>query len=306
MTSINAALGAVSLGIPLGFANLEMTPLLAPSARAADYLVLSEAHALGLVEVTEVSDAGRVATLLLSNGADKAVFLLDGEELVGAKQNRILNLSLLVPANTTLEIPVSCVEQGRWRHRSREFASSERTFFSKGRARKAARVSENLREAGVACSDQGEVWLDIDDIMLKLDVASSTYAIADAYEHFAEPVEAFVAALEVSAGQVGACFAINGSVRGIELFDSSDTCARLLPKLIRGYALDAINERQAPTAGDPVQVHDFLQAVALAPVDQFAALGEGDDIRMRSADIAGGALAARGRIVHLCAFRQQA
>lgn len=305
MTSINTALSAISIGQQQAFANLEMFPLLAPKPVMADYLLLSEAQARGLVEVTEVSEAGRVGSLLLCNRAGQAVFLLDGEELVGAKQNRVLNLSLLVPANSSLEIPVSCVEQGRWQHRTREFACADRTLFSKGRARKAARVSENLRDAGVACSDQGEVWLDIDDMMLKLDVASSTYAIADAYERFAEPVEAFVAALEVGAGQVGACFTINGSVRGIELFDSSDTCAKLLPKLIRGYALDAINERQATGESDPARVHDFLQAVAASPVDQFAALGEGDDIRVRSPDIAGGALAARGRIVHLCAFRQQ-
>jgi hypothetical protein len=305
MTSINTALSAISLGQPQAFANLEMFPLLAPGSGVADYLLLSEAQAQGLVEVTEVSEAGRVATLLLDNRAGQAVFLLDGEELVGAKQNRVLNLSLLVPANSTLEIPVSCVEQGRWQHRTREFACADRTLFSKGRARKAARVSENLRDAGVACSDQGEVWLDIDDMMRKLEVSSSTYAIADAYEHFAAPVEAFVAAMEVSASQVGACFAINGSIRGVELFDSSDTCARLLPKLIRGYALDAINEPQAPGASDPGDVRQFLQAVAASEVDQFRALGEGEDFRFRSSAIAGGALAARDRIVHLCAFQQQ-
>lgn len=48
-----------------------------------------------------------------NRGLDPA-FLLDGEELVGAKQNRILNLSILVPGQTSLEIPVSCVEQSRW------------------------------------------------------------------------------------------------------------------------------------------------------------------------------------------------
>lgn len=148
MTAINKALQAVSLGEVQTFANLQITPLLAANTGIADYMTLSEAQVLGLAVVTEVSDSGSVPTLLLENTADKAVFLLDGEELVGAKQNRILNLTLLVPAKTTMEIPVSCVEQGRWSHRTREFASAERTFFGKGRARKAARVSENLREWG--------------------------------------------------------------------------------------------------------------------------------------------------------------
>ena len=302
MTAINTALQAVSLGEVQTFANLQITPLLAATTGTADYLTLSEAQALGLAVVTEVSDAGSVPTLLLENTADKAVFLLDGEELVGAKQNRILNLTLLVPAKTTLEIPVSCVEQGRWSHRTREFASAERTFFSKGRARKAARVSENLREWGDRHADQGEVWEDISGKMASMDVASATHAIADAYEHFSGSVEEYVAAFNTSDTQLGACFAINGRIRGVELFDVSATCAKLMPKLIRSYALDAIEEQQEAATNDAQSVAAFIQAVAAAPVGSFKALGEGEDLRIHSKSIAGGALAARDRVVHLCAF----
>lgn len=302
MTAINKALQAVSLGEVQTFANLQITPLLAQAAGIADYMTLSEAQALGLAVITEVSESGSVPTLLLENTADKAVFLLDGEELVGAKQNRILNLTLLVPAKTTLEIPVSCVEQGRWSHRTREFASAERTFFSKGRARKARRVSENLREWGDRHSDQGEVWNDISCKMASMAVDSSTHAIADAYEHFSGSLEEYVAAFNTSDTQVGACFSINGKIRGVELFDVSATCAKLMPKLIRSYALDAIEERQDAAANDAQSITDFIQAVATAPADSFKALGEGDDLRIRSSNITGGALAAHDRVVHLCAF----
>jgi hypothetical protein len=41
----------------------------------------------------------------------------DGEQLVGAKQNRILNMTVLVAAETEVTIPVSCVERGRWGYR---------------------------------------------------------------------------------------------------------------------------------------------------------------------------------------------
>lgn len=302
MTAINKALQAVSLGEVQTFANLQITPLLAQAAGTADYMTLSEAQALGLAVITEVSESGSVPTLLLENTADKAVFLLDGEELVGAKQNRILNLTLLVPAKTTLEIPVSCVEQGRWSHRTREFASAERTFFSKGRARKAGRVSENLRDWGDRHSDQGEVWNDISCKMASMEVASSTHAIADAYEHFSGSLEEYVAAFNTSDTQVGACFSINGKIRGVELFDVSATCAKLMPKLIRSYALDAIEERQDAAANDAQSITAFIQAVATARADSFKALGEGDDLRIRSSSITGGALAAHDRVVHLCAF----
>jgi hypothetical protein len=306
MTAINKALLAVSLGNVQSFANLQITPLLAAEPGTADYLTLAEAQALGLAVVTEVSEAGSVPTLLLENNADQAVFLLDGEELVGAKQNRILNLSLLVPAHTRLEIPVSCVEQGRWSHRTREFASTERALFSRGRARKAERVSESLRESGFRKSNQSEVWDDISDKMLNMEVKSSTHAMADAYDLFAGSLDQYVQAFSTSETQVGACFAINGKIRGIELFDVSDTCQKLLPKLIRSYALDAIEERQEGALAKTPHVSDFITAVAAAPTDGFKALGEGEDLRLHSSSVAGGALAARERVVHLCAFSQEA
>ncbi len=314
MTAINKALQAVTLGEVQSFENLQITPLLALTPGIADYLTLAEAQALGLAVVTEVSESGSVPTLLLANNADQAVFLLDGEELVGAKQNRILNLTLLVPAKTTLEIPVSCVEQGRWSHRTAAFASSERAFFSKGRARKAQRVSESLREWGDRNSDQGEIWDDISVKMNEMEVNSSTAAIADAYEHFAGSVDEYVAAFKTSDTQVGACFVINGKIRGMELFDVSDTCSKLMPKLIRSYALDAIEERQdnesnASSASSASSaspgIDQFTQLVAAAQADSFAALGEGEDLRIHSTAIAGGALAARDRVVHLCAFSQE-
>jgi hypothetical protein len=65
-----------------------------------------------------VSEGGDVPTLRLTSAADRPVLLLDGEELIGAKQNRVLNTTVLVAAHSRLTIPVSCVEQGRWAYKS--------------------------------------------------------------------------------------------------------------------------------------------------------------------------------------------
>ena len=41
------------------------------------------------------------------------VLLLDGDEPVGAKQNRVLNLTILAPPMAEIRIPVVCIEQAR-------------------------------------------------------------------------------------------------------------------------------------------------------------------------------------------------
>ena len=68
------------------------------------------------------------------------------------------------------------------------------------------------------------------------------------------------------------------------------------------YALDAIEERQEESNNLAGGISDFIQTVAAAQADSFEALGEGEDLRIHSNTIAGGALAARDRVVHLCAF----
>ncbi len=128
-----------------------------------------------------MSKSGNVPELKFVNEYDRPVLHLDGEELVGAKQNRIINLCVLVPSHRAIVIPVSCVEAGRWRANSAEFASADRTHYAAGRAGKAAQVSESLRSAGTRHSDQAVVWNDISAKAERMAVFSDTGAAAALY-----------------------------------------------------------------------------------------------------------------------------
>ena len=97
-------------------------------------------------------------TLRVISAADRPVLLLDGEELIGAKQNRVLNTTVLVAAHARLTVPVSCVEQGRWAYASRRFAAGDSSLYASVRARKAEHVTRSLRATGQHASDQGDIW----------------------------------------------------------------------------------------------------------------------------------------------------
>src|SRR3989304_4179076 len=124
---------------------LPLVPLLNMGASDPDWLTLDEAVSGKTLTVTEVSEGGSVPTLRVVNKGDRAVLLLDSEELVGAKQNRILNTSVLIAAGQTITIPVSCVEQGRWAYQSRAFTSARPPLYASVRRKKAAQVHESLR-----------------------------------------------------------------------------------------------------------------------------------------------------------------
>jgi hypothetical protein len=307
MDTVANALSTLTLGAPVAFEALTFFPLVSPHARQPDYLTLDEALAGGHARVTEVSEGGSVPELRFVNGSDHRVLLLDGEELVGAKQNRVLNVTILVAPKQTVTIPVSCVEQGRWSYDSPEFGTAGRAQFARGRAEKAAQVSSSLREHGVRRSDQGQVW---DAIQAKADLLqahSATGSMSDIFERYTADLGSYERALPPVEGQVGAVFAVAGEVSGLDLFDAGATLGKLWTKLVGSYALDAI-EAGARRPGDPpvpagAAADGFLRAVASARADRFPALGLGEDLRLEGPGLAGGALAVDGRVVHLGAFR---
>src|SRR5512137_2377418 len=105
MAKIAPELEMLSIGTPQRFRHLKVFPLVHPTPRVPFYLTRDEALAQGAVQVTEVSKGGHVPELLLINRGDRPVLLIDGEELVGAKQNRVLNMTILAPAQSELVIP---------------------------------------------------------------------------------------------------------------------------------------------------------------------------------------------------------
>ena len=303
MQPVAEFLSTLQLGEPSQFSNMTLFPVYAPAAGAPDYLLLDEALARKLAHVTEVSESGSVPELLFVNDGDAKVLLVDGEELVGARQNRILNMSVLVGAKRKLVIPVSCVEQGRWQYRTHHFASANHALFSKARARKVRNVSASMRDSGARYSNQIELWADISEKARFLRVASETDSMSDIYEHHAALIDAYANAFVPWPGQSGAIVAIDGKIAGVELFDSPATFAAFMAKVVRSYAMDAI-EAPAADAKPPVAtlVQKFLADMQAAALERFRALGDGEDLRLEGDSVAGAALYAENRIVHLCAF----
>jgi hypothetical protein len=192
--TIKDVLSQIQVGTEITFGAMTIFPLLDGNRGSADYLALDEALARGFVHINEVSAEGSVPNLELKNESDDPVILLDGEELIGAKQNRVLNLTILAPGKRTIIIPVSCVEAGRWSRRSTKFTTSSQTYFARGRASKMAQVSHSLAISREARSDQHTVWADIAAKAAHLNTTSRTGAMFDIYKHHTKRTDEYVGA----------------------------------------------------------------------------------------------------------------
>jgi hypothetical protein len=120
----SVAIPQVRVGEPVRYKTLSVFPLFDGSMTPVEYTLSDEGIGSGAVSVEEVSEDGSVSDLLVEHKGDVRVLFLEGEELVGAKQNRVLNTSVLISAHSKTKIPVSCVERGRWGYKSRKFGCS--------------------------------------------------------------------------------------------------------------------------------------------------------------------------------------
>ena len=137
-----------------------------------------------------------------------------------------------------------------------------------------------------------------------LPVHSGTGAMQDVYAQQHQRIESYVTAFTLVPGQAGAVVAQDGRLMGLELFDSPATFARFFQKLLKGFALDAIDVRQALDAVSAAAIaRDFIARLMASSAETFTALGEGYDVRMQCADVVAGALVADGRVRHLAGFR---
>ena len=294
-------------GSPVTFANLTMLRLLHHGEQVATYLTLDEAVATGRFRVTEVSEGGHVPELRVRNDLDTAVLLLDGEELVGAKQNRVVNLTILVPAHASLTIPVSCVEAGRWHHVSEAFAGSGRAHFAEGRARKTQQVSHSLAMGEAAHADQGDVWDRISHRVAVSGAQAPTAAMADVFEARHKDVEDYVGALRPVERQAGAAFAISGRLAGVEWFDAPATLHKLLPKIVSSYALDAAFAPPADAAAaapqiGPGTVREWVERLSAHQPKAHGTVGIGEALRWDAPGMTAAGLLLDTRLIHFVGF----
>jgi hypothetical protein len=313
--SVETYLMEMELGAGASFENMTVFELLRPRNGGPEYVTLREAIERGVFSVTEVSEGGSVPDLLVANTGEVAVLLLDGEEVRGAKQNRILNTTILVAPKSTIKVPVSCVEHGRWHYQEREFKESGNVMHREMRAKNVRRVNENLASVRQFRSDQGEIWDDVAKLACDMQVASGTGAMRDVYEARGADLEGYLRSFRLSAGQKGILVFVDGQPAGMDFVSREAAFATLFPKLVKSYAMEAIllgerrkhgrgrgDDKAAMARPTADQAREFLKKAAAAEERKYESVGLGWAYRYAGPEVVGSALAWNENVVHMAFF----
>ncbi len=302
--TIKSHLEGIKFGEVQRHRNMAIWPVFSAVDGSPHYMTMKEAMAGGFLTVSEVSEGGTVPELKVINSASVAVLILDGEELAGAKQNRIVNTTILLRRQSETIMPVSCTEQGRWSYRTEHFDDSGHIAAHRVRGVAKQSVSANLKSGGRYASDQGAVWDNVASVLEDSRVASPTGAMKDAFESRAGDINEYLGKFACLPGQKGLLVLINGKAAGMDMVSLEPAYGALHPKLVKSYAMEALASRGPDGQIVPDGVPQAFIAEAMACTGQrFKSVGHGWDFRLEGKGMVGSALVYNKALIHAAFFR---
>jgi hypothetical protein len=333
--SVSEYISGLEWGNVQEFKNMAVMPIIDSSEEFSIYLTLKEALDMNMLKITEVNDSGSVPQLKAKNMSELPVLILDGEELVGAKQNRVLNTTILLKGDSETLIPVSCTEEGRWSYNSPEFRDEGSVISHSIRGSKRRSVSTFMARRNSYASDQSEIWGEINHNLRDNGTVSPTRSHRDYYQRKLPHIKDYLDAFDLEEYQVGILVFIDGKIKGIDTVSSPVAYKNLHEKLLKSYALEAVLDKNNSKSSAPSKKSEkfienikdamgsvlnknnstntdyskksekFIENIKDAPESKLKSLGHGWDHRFESESVLGSALLCQGEIIHASFFKNE-
>jgi len=252
LDAIDAVIGDLEVGPASSYHGLTIYPL-RQRHPGSDFrpLTFDEAMDRGDLTIRE-TERGAVDSVRARNNGGRPAFLMRGEILGGSRQDRIFRQDVLMPPYSAwVDVPVYCVEQGRWTPVSEYFSTTRHT------------VNARLRNAAAGEAAQEHIWAGVREQAAEQGVVQTpNKAFKEIYD--ARPVQDRMGEYERHFGPLpeeGTCGAVamtRSEVLGADVFGNESLFRELWPKLLRSYALDA-DMHGVQHVGSPGQVREFLR-----------------------------------------------
>ena len=222
-------------------------------------LTLQEAMERNLFTVYETSDVNELEVENLSKEFD--VFIQSGDIVKGGKQDRVLAVSIIIPARSgRVSIEAFCVESGRWTKRGNEDTSK----FNSSNDRI---VTKELKLAANSARSQQEVWDKVSDVQARLSntvggrvnspQSQSSLQLSlenrEVEANIDEYIKHLTGAVDGKSDVIGYAFAINGKINSADIYVSNALFKKVWMKMLKAAATEAVAESRKPRIVEPVK-----------------------------------------------------
>ena len=289
------------LGSPQTVGGLTLVPIFHDGLRV-EYQMFAEAQQAQTAEVTEVGLLGAIRTLEAKSTSQIPVLLVEGQILVGLKQNRVLNTTILIPPKTAVKIPVACVEARRWR---RATGKAQRATYSlSARIRASKKMSEvhSARTRGDFIADQRGVWARVAASLGTHRVSSPTLSYSEIDKARGNEIEDLLRRLEPLPGQAGVLAYLGDEPLSLDVFDRSSTLTQLWRELAGSYIADALISNQRDRSVDVEKATVWIRSLVAGETTCHPAVGMGETVLITGPRHCLSALVVDGVPVHIAAY----
>jgi hypothetical protein len=222
-------------------------------------ITLAEALERKLFRVYETSDVNELMVENLSKELD--VFIQSGDIVKGGKQDRVLAISIIIPARSgRVSIDAFCVESGRWEKRKSEDSSQ----FSSSNERI---VSKELKLAANDTRSQSEVWAKVSEAQKRLsDSVGGSVAAEESKSSLQlslengrvsasadEYIRNLSSAIAGKTDVIGYAFAVNGQINSADVYVSNALFKKVWPKMLKAAAVEAVAHSRGVRVAEPVK-----------------------------------------------------
>ena len=292
-----AWLSRLDVRAPRTYKGMKVFPLTARGDfKLGDLLTLDEALKSKALVVTEMEGGARVNELKLENVGGRPVFIMGGEIMRGAKQDRTLQGDVVIPPKSgPMVVRAFCTEQGRWTEQTASFQAAD------------AAVPNSVRGAAKSEKAQGAVWDSIAENQAKLKVAAPTSAAREVYQNpkVQQDTKPFVDAfLDLPARQrelVGVAVTFGDRLIAVDVFGDDALLAKLYPKLLRAYVVDVVGDAWRGDRGAD-DVRKLLAGAGGAAWSAGKTDGVGTALEFRTGKLHGTAIVERDAVLHVDMF----
>jgi len=285
----------VRVGDAIEYANLRIFPIIMKKVLSTqNYITMDEAMDRGWLEIKEAG-SGQVNFVELRNTSTQMVFVITGEMISGAKQDRMLKEDVLIPPKSGwIKVSVYCVEHGRWTRVSSEFRSEK--LLVPNALRQRAKISEN----------QAEVWDEIAASQERMGIMSATGTVRSNYEDkkVEKEIAEYVKRLErlpgLSKATIGVVVTTGNRIICFDMFANNGLLKKFWKKLIKSYAMDALAGEKVTI--DKGYVEGFIEALENAQYTSTSTPGLGELVKVDSDFGKGSALIYKSAVIHMDFF----